>query len=168
MKTDLTPLLSMQLNASYREDVFTFEPIRNSQSWFGTATFDFAPDAVVTGTVVAAYRDMNFGDPNIKPFRGFVGSATLTYSFLEVGRLSGALSRGVEYSFDTAEAYYVEQSATLAYTHRLFGERRRTGRRHTCVVRLRRARDPACPYRHSATLSGGASGIISPIGLASP
>ena len=121
MKTDLTPLLSMQLNASYREDVFKYEPIRNSQSWFGTATFDFSPDAVVAGTVVASYRDMKFSDPNIKPFRGFVGSATLTYSILEVGRLSGALSRGIEYSFDTAEAYYVEQSATLAYTHRLFG-----------------------------------------------
>lgn len=121
MKTDLTPLLSMQLSASYREDVFTFEPARNTQSWFGTATFDFAPDAVVAGTVMASYRDMSFADPTINPYRGFVGSATLSYTFLEVGRLSGALSRGVEYSFDSALAYYVEQTATLAYTHRLFG-----------------------------------------------
>jgi hypothetical protein len=121
MKTDLTPLLSMQLNASYREDVFEFEPVRNSQSWFGTATFDFAPEAVVTGSVVASYRDMKFSDPGIKPFRGFVGSARLTYTVLEIGRLSGSLSRGVEYSFDALEAYYVEQSVMAAYTHRLFG-----------------------------------------------
>lgn len=122
MKTDLTPLLSMQLNASYREDIFKFETVRNSQSWFGTATFGFAPEAVVAGSVVASYRDMKFNDPGIKPFRGFVGSATLTYSLLEIGRISAALSRGVEYSFDAAEAYYVEQSVTLAYTHRLFGD----------------------------------------------
>ena len=53
MKTDLTPLLSMQLTASYRDDEFTFEPIRNSQSWCGTATFRFAPEAVVSGVVIA-------------------------------------------------------------------------------------------------------------------
>lgn len=121
LKTDLTPLLSMQLYASHREDIFEFEPVRNSQSWSGTATFDFAPEAVVTGIVVASYRDMKFSDPGIEPFRGFVGSATLTYSVLEIGRLSAALSRGVEYSFDASDAYYVEHAVTLAYTHRLFG-----------------------------------------------
>ncbi len=121
MKTDLTPLLSMQLIASYRSDEFTFEPIRNGQSWSGMATFRFAPDAIVTGVVTGGYRDMDFVDPELNSYRGFVGSATLAYSFLEVGRLSAALTRSVEYSFDAGEAYYVENSATVAYTHRLFG-----------------------------------------------
>lgn len=122
MKTDLTPLLSVQLAASYRQDDFTFEPNRNSQSWNGTATFRLAPEAVVNGTVVAGYRDMSFVDPELSSFKGFVGTASVTYSFLEVGRLSAILTRGVEYSFDTEEAYYVEQSAAVAYTHRLFGD----------------------------------------------
>jgi hypothetical protein len=112
----------MQLAASYREDVFKFEPIRNTQSWFGTATFRLAPEAVVSGIVVAGYRDMSFVDPEVDSYRGFVGTASLTYSFLEVGRLSAAMTRGVEYSFDTEQAYYVEQSVTVAYTHRLFGD----------------------------------------------
>jgi hypothetical protein len=122
MKTDITPLLSIQLAAGYRHDDFEFEPIRNSQSWLGTATLRFAPDAVVNGTIVATYRDMNFSDPFLTPFRGLVGTASMSYTFLEFGRFSGALARGVEYSFDSLEGYYVEQSATLAYTHRLFGE----------------------------------------------
>ena len=121
VKTDLTPLLSMQLAASYREDDFTFEPLRNSQSWSGTATFRLAPEAVVSGVVSAGYRDMNFVDPELNSFKGFVGTAALAYTFLEVARLSLALSRGVDYSFDTEDAYYLHQSATLAYTHRLFG-----------------------------------------------
>jgi hypothetical protein len=121
MKTDLTPLLSMQLAASYRHDEFTFEPIRNSQSWGGLATFRFAPEAVVSGVVTAGYRDMDFVDPGVISFRGFVGTASIAYSFLEVGRLSVALTRGVEYSFDLGESHYVEQSAMVAYTHRLFG-----------------------------------------------
>ena len=122
LKTDITPLLSVQLFASYQDDRFEFEPLRGSESWLGTAMFRFAPDAVVSGVVTASYRDMSFVDPGVSPYRGLVGAASLTYPVLEIGRLTVALSRGVEYSFDTAEAYYLEQSATVVYTHRLFGE----------------------------------------------
>ena len=122
MKTDITPLLSVQLYASYQKDRFEFEPIRGAESWFGTATFRFAPDAVVSGQATVSFRDMKFLDPDVRPFRGVIGGATLSYPLLEIGRISVALSRGVEYSFDTVDAYYVEQSATAAYTHRLFGE----------------------------------------------
>lgn len=121
IKTDITPLLSVQLFGGYQEDRFDFLPIRDSESKMGTAVFRFAPDAVVTGIVTVSYRDTTFADPELKSFRGLVGTAGLTYPLLEVGRLSLALSRGVEYSFDTAEAYYVEQSINLSYTHRLFG-----------------------------------------------
>ena len=122
IKTDITPLLSVQLFASYQEDRFKFEPVRNAESWLGTATFRFAPEAFMSGIVTVAYRDMNFADPGVKPFRGLVGTATLVYPVLELGRISAAVSRGMEYSFDTVDAYYVEQSATLAYTHLLAGE----------------------------------------------
>jgi hypothetical protein len=122
LKTDITPLLSVQLFASYQEDVFEFAPTRNAQSWSGTATFRFAPDAIVTGDASVGYMDTNFVDPTVKPYRGIVGTASITYPFLEIGRLSVALSRALEYSFDEAQAYYLGQSATVSYTHRLFGE----------------------------------------------
>jgi hypothetical protein len=122
LKTDITPLLSMQLYASYNEDRFRFEPSRGAESWAGSAAFGFAPDAFMSGSVTLSYRDMNFADPGIRPYRGFVGAASVTYPFMEIGRFSVVLSRGIEYSFDTAEAYYLEQSAMVAYTHRLFGE----------------------------------------------
>lgn len=122
VKTDITPLLSVQLFAAYQEDFFPHDPIRDSASWNGNATFRFAPDAIVSGFVTLQYRDLNPVDPEITPYRGLLGSAALSYSFLEVARLAVALTRGLEYSFDTAEAYYLEQSATVAYTHRLVGE----------------------------------------------
>src|SRR5688500_10943951 len=122
MKTDITPLLSVQLFASYQEDRFRYDPPRGSENWHGNATFRFAPDAVVTGFVTLQYRDMKPFDPGVKPYRGLLGNAHITYPFLEIGRLSVAVSRGIEYSFDSAEAYYLEQSLTGAYTHRLFGE----------------------------------------------
>jgi hypothetical protein len=122
LKTDITPLLSMQVFGSYHRDEFEFEPIRNSDSRMATAVFRFAPDAVVSGTVNATFRDTTFADPGLEPFRGFTGTAALVYPFLEIGRFSVALSRVVEYSFDSLEGYYIEQSATGSYTHRLFGD----------------------------------------------
>ena len=121
MKTDLTPLLSMQLYGSYAEDSFKFRPLRNTTTMGGHATFRIAADAVVTGAVTIGYRDMKPVDPRSKRFRGVTGTAALSYPLLEVGRFTLSLSRGTEYSFDEAEAYYVENSANLAYTHRLFG-----------------------------------------------
>jgi hypothetical protein len=122
LKTDLTPLLSVQVYGSYQEDEFPNEPIRNAKGAAGTASFRFAPEAVVTGLVNISYRDIEYADPGVKPFRGMVGSVALTYPLLEIGRLTGSYQRGVEYSFDTVDAYYVENSGTLIYTQRLFGE----------------------------------------------
>lgn len=121
-KTDLTPLLSMQLYANYMEDVFEFSPLRNATSKGGLATFRIATDAVVTGTINVGYRDMRPVDPLSKPFQGLIGSAAISYPFLEIGRFLFAFNRNTEYSFDEAEAYYLENSASIAYTHRLFGE----------------------------------------------
>lgn len=122
MKTDITPLLSIQLFGSYQEDKFESAPIRNSIGKGGTAILRFAPEAVVAGQVTVSYRDTHFEDPGLKPFRGFVGNAALVYPVLEFGRIALGYQRGIEYSFDAVEAYYLENSGTLSYTQRLFGE----------------------------------------------
>ena len=121
LKTDLTPLLSLQLFGSYQDDQFRSEPIRNAIGKAGTAIIRIAPEAVLTGIVTVSFKDTTYADPGIKPFRGVVGNAAITYPVLEIGRLSFVAQRGVEYSFDAVEAYYVENSGTLSYTHRLFG-----------------------------------------------
>lgn len=122
MKTDLTPLLSMQLSGHYQEDRFPFEPIRNGEAKLATAAFSIAQEAVISGFITVSYRDATYADPGLKPQRGVVGNAAIIYPFLEIGRLGITASRGVEYSFDVSEGYYVEQSFGLSYTHRLFGE----------------------------------------------
>lgn len=122
LKTDLTPLLSMQLYGGFQEDLFDELPSRNSESRMATAIFRFAPEAVVTGVVQLGYRDQTFVDPSLKPYKGMVGLAGITYPFLEIGHFSFAFNRGIEYSFDVADAYFLEQTWTLGYTHRLFGE----------------------------------------------
>ena len=157
LKTDLTPLLSLQLYGSYQEDDFPNEPIRNAKGSAANATFRFAPDAVVTGIVTVSYRDIDYADPGVKPFRGMVGSASLTYPLLEIGRFTGAYVRGVEYSFDTVDAYYVENSATLSYTQRLFGEVDLQGKyAHSAFDYSAREAEP--PHKDSLDTAAGSLG----------
>ena len=77
---------------------------------------------MVTGAVTVAWNDFKPVDPLIEPYRGLIGSVALAYSVLEVGRLGLIALRRQEYSFDTAEGYYLENSVNLTYNHRLFGE----------------------------------------------
>lgn len=122
MKTDITPLLSMQVFGSYQEDKFKQLPIRNSIAKSGNVIFRISQEAVVTGIVTAAYRDIHFADPGLKTYRGFLGNLALAYPFAEIGRFTLIAQRGMEYSLDNTEGYYVETSGSLTYTHRLFGQ----------------------------------------------
>lgn len=122
LRTNLTPLLSLQVFGSYQEDKFTYDPFRNAQISGVTAAFRFAPDAVVSGLAQISVRDMRFDDPGIESYRGMTGSASLSYAVLDAGRLTVNAQRLVDYSYDAADAYYVEQGVSVSYTHRLFSE----------------------------------------------
>lgn len=157
LKTDLTPLLSVQVYGSYQEDEFPNEPIRNAKGAAGNAAFRFAPEAVVTGIVNISYRDIEYADPGVKRFRGVVGSVALTYPLLEIGRLTGSYHRGVEYSFDTVDAYYVENSGTLVYTQRLFGEVDLQGKVARSVFDYS-ARETETPHKDTLDTAAGSLG----------
>ena len=66
--------------------------------------------------------------------------------------------RGIEYSFDTAEAYYVENSVTLTYTHRLFGEVDAQVPGRAIGLRLQRARPTLPPHKDTLDTAGGSLG----------
>lgn len=121
VKTDLTPLASLTVSGAFREDTFRRDPLRNADSRLVTAALKIGAEAVVTGVVNVAFNDFKAVDPLVEPFRGMTGSVALAYSLLEVGRLGLVAARRQEYSFDAAEAYYLENTVNLTYNHRLFG-----------------------------------------------
>lgn len=121
LRTALTPLLTMQLTGGYQEDQFRYDPTRNGSQRSFSAGFTFDPAAVISGGASIGYQDYRPVDPLVEPFRGVVGSGFITYPFLEIGRFNFGYNRATEYSFESAEAYYVENSVTLTYTQRLIG-----------------------------------------------
>jgi hypothetical protein len=122
MTTALTPLLGLQLRGGYREDEFAADPTRNGNSRSGAAVFTFDSAAVVSGTATIGYEDYRPDDPLVQPYRGVTGSGFIVYPFLEIGRFTFGYNRGKQYSFDTAEAYYLENTFSISYTQRLIGE----------------------------------------------
>ena len=112
---------------------------------------------MVTGIVTVSYRDIDYADPGVKPFRGVVGSAAITYPVLEIGRLTGAYLRGVEYSFDAVDAYYVENSAHVV-VHASAVRRGRSARQNRAVgVRLS-ARETEPPHKDTLDTAAGSLG----------
>jgi len=121
LRTALTPLTTLTLRGGYRQDLFTGDSTRNSDSRYVTAALSFAPQALFTGSATVGFQDSRFDDAEVKPFRGLTAAASIAYSVLELGRLNFGAVRSTEYSFDAADAYYISTLYTLSYTHRLFG-----------------------------------------------
>jgi len=120
VRTELDSLTTLTVSGSYQEDKFHHDLLRNGDNRLATGTVNIGADGIVSGVASVSYKDYRPVDPAVKPFRGFTALGALTYSFLEVGRLTFNGLRTTEYSFDTAEAYYLENAATLYYTQRLF------------------------------------------------
>lgn len=122
VKTDLTPLLSMELRGSFREDAFRNDHTRDGDSRTATAVFRFDPNAVISGTATVGFQDYKPQDPQVESYRGITGSGFITWPIAEIGRFNFGYNRAMEYSFDSNEAYYVDNTFRLVYTQRLFGE----------------------------------------------
>jgi hypothetical protein len=122
LRTEISPITRITIDGGVSQDRFEESPLRNTDSTFVNATLHIGAEALIAGTATVGYQHDRAEDPLVEPFRGLTASGSLTYSILEVGRLSGAFIYGTQYSFDAAEAYYRETTVDLAYTHRLFGE----------------------------------------------
>ena len=122
VRTALTPLSTLTLRGGLKRDLFVAVPERNADARYFDASFNFVPQAVINGTATVGYTDFQPTDPGVKPYRGLTTSVALTYPLLEIGRLHFVALRSVEYSFDAAEAYYIQMSYMLNYTQRLVGD----------------------------------------------
>ncbi len=122
LQTALTPLTTLTVFGSFQEDRFETATQRNADTSSVTASVLIAADAAVSGTIGVSYVDFKPVDPAIEPYRGVKVEAAVVYPFMEIGRLSFSIIRGIEYSYDETEGYYEELSTTLSYTHFLFGD----------------------------------------------
>jgi hypothetical protein len=122
VRTDVTPVTSLTISGGVAHDRFDESPDRDTTTNFVSASLNIGAEAALAGVVTVGYNYTEPVDPTVTPFRGMVGSVVLGYSFLEVMRLTGDVTRSLEYSFDAEDAYYLSTTAGLTFTYRLFGE----------------------------------------------
>jgi hypothetical protein len=70
--------------------------------------------------VQIAYKDFKPVDPLVERFRGVTANVNVTLPVGDSSRVGVQGIRGTEYSFDAAEAYYLENTVAASYTY-LFG-----------------------------------------------
>ena len=122
LQTALTPLTTLTISGSYTEDRFRESPERNADSFEADAEFSFAPQAVIRGNARVGIRDFRPDDPTIEPYTGLVVGVGLAVPVMDAGRFNFGVFRDAQYSFDETDAYYVENTFEVIYTHFIFGQ----------------------------------------------
>ena len=122
LRTELTPFAALTVSGSYGDDIFRFNRNRDAHSRTVSAALRIAPEAVVSGLLSVGFKDFRPKATEVRPFRGVVGTVGIVYPLLEIARIGVEAVRRNEYSFEEADAYFIENSIALSYTHLLFGE----------------------------------------------
>jgi Putative beta-barrel porin 2 len=119
--TSVTPLTTISVSGNYEETEFRYDPLRNTTSRGGQVGFTFGPEAVMRGSLTLGYRDFRPVDPTVEPYQGITANGNISIPVRDLGTLALMVFRDTQYSFDEAQAYYVDTTGQLTYTQRVFG-----------------------------------------------
>jgi hypothetical protein len=121
LRYTLTSLTSLTFSATRSMDRFEFSPQRDSISTSGQASITFQPGALFKGGATIGYSDFKPVAPDLPSFSGVTGSVDLTYVLLGSTRFSVQGSRGVQYSYDVNQPYYVQTGVIASIAQQIFG-----------------------------------------------
>ncbi len=117
----VTPLTTVSANISLGQDRFQYDGLRNSKSSTVGAAVRFDPAALIKGTASVGYYDYQPDDPGTPGYKGLTAVVALSYVFLGSTKVNVNLARGVQYSYDINQPYYVQTGGTVTITQQLFG-----------------------------------------------
>ena len=117
----LTPLTTVTLTAARSLARFEFSPERDTNSTSANLSMAFAPAALLRGGVSIGFDDFKPVDRLLPGFRGLIGSVDLTYVLLGSTRFAVSGGRGVQYSYDLLQPYYVQSRIGGSVAQQIFG-----------------------------------------------
>ena len=117
----LTPLTSLTFSGSRSYDKFEFSPNRDSTATSASVSALFSATALISGGVTGGFSNFQPADPALPGYQGFVGSADLTYVLLGSTRFALNATRGVQYSYDAAQPYYLQSRVGGSIAQQIFG-----------------------------------------------
>lgn len=121
LRHQLTPLTTVTFSATRGTGHFEFSPDRNSVSNSVNATIAFLPAALVAGRASIGFNNFKPEDPTLPGYQGVIGDASLTYVLLGSTRFALTASRGIQYSYDVNQPYYLQSRIGGSVAQQIFG-----------------------------------------------
>jgi hypothetical protein len=121
LRQQVTPLTSIEFNATRSEDRFEFSSLRDSTSTTVGTKLTFDPYALIKGSAAFSYRNFRPESPDVPEYSGGTMAVDLTYTLLGSTRFSARAMRDVQYSFDLAQPYYIQTAVDGSVAQQIFG-----------------------------------------------
>lgn len=117
----LTPLTTLSADYSVSRDQFRYDTLRDSKSTTLGASVRFDPAALIKGTATVGYQDYRPDDPSTPGYRGTSALVALSYVLLGSTKVNVNALRGVQYSYDINQPYYIQTGGSVSLSQQLFG-----------------------------------------------
>jgi len=117
----VTPLTTLSATYSIAQDRFDYDTLRNAKSTTAAAAVRFDPAALIKGTATVGYSDYRPDDPGTPGFKGLTAVVGLSYVFLGSTKVDVNATRGVQYSYDINQPYYIQTGGSVRLTQQVFG-----------------------------------------------
>ena len=121
VREQLTPLTGITFSVTRGQDRFEFSPGRNTESTSAFTSVAFGPGALIKGTFSLGYTDFRPIDSDLPGFRGMTGKVDLIYVLLGSTRFAIVGSRGVKYSYEANQPYYIQSVIGGSVAQQIFG-----------------------------------------------
>ena len=121
MSLALTPLTSFNVALAREEQRFDRAPERDSDSWRVTPGLTFSPTGLVTGAASIGYRHFQPVSPTLPGYSGLVSTVGVGATLYGRHQAQVVFNRDVQYSYETANTYYVGTGGTLTWTLSVVG-----------------------------------------------
>ena len=121
LRYKLTPITSVSLVATRSQDRFEFSSLRDSNSTSASAVIAFDPFGIVSGQATVGYTSFQPQTPGLPNYMGPTGAIDISYRLLGSMRITGGANRGVEYSYDIGQPYYLETGVSGSVSRTIKG-----------------------------------------------
>lgn len=113
VSTDLTPLSTLVVRGEAQRDRFEASAARDADAVALLGGFRLKPFALISGAAMVGYRRFTPREATLPDFAGLVADVDVAYVFRETTQVSLRAARGVEYSVEADQPYYVSTGGSL-------------------------------------------------------
>jgi hypothetical protein len=117
----LTPLTTLTFGATREQDRFAVDPLRNADSTDMTVGVRFSPLAVLNGGFAVGYTRFTPQSATLPDYAGPTMKGDLAYVLLERTKFTLKAQRGIQYSYEDTNPYYIQTALTLEVAQQLIG-----------------------------------------------